>query len=401
MPDYSVARRLSPNAVALGCVSLLTAVSSAMIHSLLPIYLVRVLGASITTLGLIEGAAEAASALLKLFSGTLSDRLGRRKPLLVLGYALSAGVKTLFPLASSASTVLFARVAERLGKGLRDAPRDAFLADITPPEVRGAGFGLRLAMAFAGFVVGPLIATALMRISNDDYRLVFWGALVPAYFAVLLVLLAIKEEPRPRDACPPAIRWTDIAALPPALWWTIAMAGVLSLARFSPAFLILKVHDIGVDAAYVPLCLMLMYLMYSLTAYPLGMLSDRFSRRTQLGIGIFVLVVADILLANANDVWWTAVGTMLWGLHLGLTQGLMAAAIADAAPDRLRGTAFGLYDLAIGATAFAASATAGLLWQASGAHAAFGLGACIAAGALMMLRLAGLPDRYGSRTTLP
>jgi hypothetical protein len=242
----SARRRLSPNIAALGWVSLLTAMSSSMIYGLLPVFLVRVLGASAASIGLIEGLAEAANSLVKVLSGALSDRTGRRKPLVVFGYTLSAVVKTLFPFAAAPSTVLVARVADRLGKGIRDAPRDAFLADLTAPGTRGSGFGLRLALAIAGFVLGPFIAIGLMKLSGNDFRLVFWVALLPAYLAIAVLILAVKETGRlGGEARTALICRADFAALPWLFWWVILIAGLLSLARFSPAFLILKAHDIG------------------------------------------------------------------------------------------------------------------------------------------------------------
>jgi MFS family permease len=371
---------------------MLTAMSSAMIYGLLPVFLVRVLGVTMASVGLIEGVAEAANSFIKIFSGALSDRIGRRKPLVVFGYTLSTVVKTLFPLAGAASTVLAARVIDRLGKGIRDAPRDAFLADLTAPEIRGTGFGLRLALAITGFVVGPIVAMGLMKLSGDDFRLVFWTALIPAYLSIVLLLLAVKELPVAGDGdrrLP--IRRSDLASLPMGFWWAIVVAAVLSLARFSPAFLVLKAHENGVDAAYVPMILVVMYLVFSLTAYPFGILADHISRRLQLGIGAIILIGADAVLAAASTVWWTALGAALWGLQMGVTQGLLGATIADAATDRLHGTAFGIYDVAIGVTALAASAGAGMVWMVAGSAAAFLVGACIAAAAGLLLLLRPLP----------
>jgi MFS family permease len=391
--DTRLPQPLSPNIAALGCVSMLTAMSSAMIYGLLPVFLVKVLGASVAAVGLIEGVAEATNSFIKIFSGAASDWIGRRKPLVVFGYALSAVVKTLFPLAGSASTVLAARVIDRLGKGIRDAPRDAFLADLTAPEVRGSGFGLRLTLAIAGFVMGPLIAIGLMWLSGDDFRLVFWIALIPAYLSIIVLVLAVKELPVPHDSSVrrAPVRLADLAALPPPFWWAIVIAGLLSLARFSQAFLVLKAHDIGVDAAFVPIMLVVMHLVYSVAAYPFGILSDHVDRRLQLGAGIVILIGAHVVLAGATTVWLTALGAALWGLQLGVTQGLLAATIADAAPERLRGTAFGIFDMAIGVATFVASAGAGVLWMAGGPAAAFGIGACVAAAAALMLLLRPLP----------
>jgi MFS family permease len=368
--------------------------SSAMIYSLLPVFMVRVLGISIASVGVIEGTAEAANSLIKIVSGAASDWIGRRKPLVVFGYTLSAVIKTIFPVAGTVSAVLVARVIDRLGKGIRDAPRDAFLADLTAKEIRGEGFGLRLALAISGFVVGPLIAIGLMKLSGDDFRLVFWIALIPAYLSIVVLLVAVKELPFNHGADQPQlpIRRSDITALPAAFWWVMAIAGLLSLARFSQAFLVLKAHDIGVDAAFVPLVLVVMHLVFSLAAYPFGVLADHLDRRLQLGIGTVILIGADVILANASTVWLTALGAAFWGLQLGVTQGLLAATVADAAPDRLRGTAFGIYDVAIGVGTFVASAGVGALWMAGGPSLGFAFSACVGIAAALMLLLRPLPQ---------
>jgi MFS family permease len=376
---------------------MLTAMSSAMIYSVLPIFMVRVLGLSIASVGVIEGMAEAATSLIKIISGAASDWIGRRKPLVVFGYTLSAVIKTVFPVAGTASAVLAARVIDRLGKGIRDAPRDAFLADVTAKEIRGEGFGLRLALAIAGFVVGPLIAIGLMKLSGDDFRLVFWVALIPAYLSIVVLFIAVKELPFNPDENPrrfPIRR--DIAALPAAFWWVIAIAGLLSLARFSQAFLVLKAFEVGVAAAFVPGVLVVMHLVYSMAAYPFGILADHLDRRLQLGIGTAILVGADVVLASASTIWMTALGAALWGLQFGVTQGLLGATIADVAPDRLRGTAFGIYDVAIGVGTFVASAGAGVLWMAGGPSKAFAFSACVAIAAILMLLLRSLPQAMKS-----
>jgi MFS family permease len=398
-PD-SHATRLSPNVAALGYVSMLTAMSSAMIYGLLPIFMIKILGISIASVGVIEGMAEAATSLIKIVSGTASDWIGRRKPLVVFGYTLSAFIKTIFPVAETATAVLTARVVDRAGKGIRDAPRDAFLADLTAREIRGEGFGLRLALAIAGFVVGPLIAIGLMKLSGGDFRLVFWVALIPAYLSIAVLVVAVKELPRLNDEVLHrwAIRPGDIAALPAAFWWVIAIAGLLSVARFSQAFLVLKAFDIGVDAAFVPMILVVMHLIYSTAAYPFGILADHLDRRLQLGIGTVVLVAADVVLASASTVWLTALGAALWGLQLGITQGLLGAAVADAAPDHRRGTAFGIFDVAIGIGTFVASAAAGLLWTIGGPSMAFGFSACIAIAATCMLLLRPIDNSTARET---
>jgi MFS family permease len=389
---------LSPNVAVLGIVSLLMGMSSAMIYGLLPVFLVTILGASVTTVGLIEGIAEATTSAMKIFSGATSDWIGRRKPLVVFGYALSAVNKLLFPLAESASTVLIARIADRIGKGIRDAPRDALLADVTPSAIRGSGFGLRFALYTIGAVTGPLVAIALMALSADDFRLVFWIALLPGFASIGVLLIGVKEPP---NQSPDGRRWLpirrdDLALLSTSFWWAISIAAIFSLARFSPAFLVLKAHDIGIDAAFVPIILVIMYAIYSAAAYPFGILADRINRNLQLGIGAIILVCADVTLAGASTIWMTALGALLWGLQMGVTQGLLSAAVADAAPERLRGTAFGILDLAVGLATFAASAGAGVLWTFGGPAGSFIAGAALAAVVIIMLLSQSTPKRVRS-----
>ena len=394
VPEKQCAR-LSPNVAVLGIVSLLMGMSSAMIYGLLPVFLVTVLGASATTVGLIEGTAEATTSALKIFSGAASDWIGRRKPLVVLGYALSAVNKLLFPLAEAASTVLIARICDRIGKGIRDAPRDALLADVIPSAIRGSGFGLRFTLYTIGAVTGPLAAIALMALSGDDFRLVFWIALLPGLASIGVLLIGVKEPPNQR--CDggrwPPIRCSDLALLSAPFWWAIAIAAIFSLARFSPAFLVLKAHEIGVDAAFVPAILVIMYSVYSAAAYPFGVLADRIDRHLQLGIGAVILIGADLALASASTIWMAALGAALWGLQMGITQGLLSAAVADAAPERLRGTAFGIFDLAVGLATFTASAGAGLLWTLGGPAGSFVAGAALAAVVMVMLPFRPNPSR--------
>jgi MFS family permease len=388
-------RRLSPTILWLGSVSLLTAMSSAMVYGLLPLFLTKALGASAIVVGTLEGAAEATTSFMKILSGAISDRAGRRKPLLVFGYALSAFNKLLFPLATAVGIVVVARVVDRIGKGIRDAPRDAFLTDITPSEIRGSGFGLRIAFYTTGFVLGPVTAIGLMALSGDNFRLVFAAAVVPAFAAVIVLVWAVRET---AAHAPPAasgwpIRAADWRRFPAAFWWWIGIAGLLSLARFSQAFLVLKAHAVGVDAAFVPIVIVITHTVYAAAAYPFGVLADRLDRRIQLAAGIAVLIAADLVLMRAASFEATALGAMLWGLQLAVTQGLLAAAVADAAPAELRGTAFGVYELAVGLATFAAGAGAGALWAAGGAAFAFGAGAVVAAGAMVAL----LIDRWRRR----
>jgi MFS family permease len=357
--------------------------------------LVTVLGASTTTVGLIEGVAEATTSVIKIFSGAASDWIGSRKPLVALGYALSAVNKLLFPFAETASTVLIARIADRIGKGVRDAPRDALLADVTPSAIRGSGFGLRFALYTIGAVAGPLAAIALMTLSGDDFRLVFWVALLPGFASVAVLLIGIKEAPNQRlgDRWRYPVRRNDLALLRAPFWWAISIAAIFSLARFSPAFLVLKAHDIGIDAAFVPMILVIMYSIYSAAAYPFGVMADGVNRHLQLGIGAVILVAADLVLASAGTIWMTALGAALWGLQMGVTQGLLSAAVADAAPERVRGTAFGILDLAVGLATFIASAGAGLLWTLGGPAGSFVAGAALAAVVIVILLLQPMSKR--------
>jgi MFS family permease len=383
--------RLPSGVIALGLVSLCMDLSSEMIHSLLPVFLVTTLGASALAVGLIEGIAEATAAIVKVFSGALSDRLGRRKPLVLAGYGLAALSKPLFPLATGIGAVLTARFVDRIGKGIRGAPRDALIADLTPPPQRGAAYGLRQAMDTVGACAGPLVAMALMAASDDNFRMVFWVAVVPALACVLLIVFGVREPERPATARQVRlpIELPSLARLSGRFWWVVVFAAVLTLARFSEAFLLLRATDLGLAATWTPLILVVMNVVYAASAYPFGLLADRASRRQLLGWGIALLVGADLLLASAVDLWWVAGGAALWGLHLGATQGLLAALVADAAPAQLRGTAFGIFNLATGVVLLIASTVAGLLWAAVGPAWTFYAGAAFSSLALLGLLLAG------------
>ncbi len=379
-------RRLPRHVAVLGVISFLTAMSSAMVYGLLPVFLVRVLGATIVSIGFIEGAAEGIMSFARIVSGLASDLIGRRKPLVLLGYAVSALNKLMFPLAGTVFVVLAARVIDRVGKGLRDAPRDAFLTDVTPAKIRGSGFGLRLSFYTAGYVIGPVAAMVLMATSDDNFRLVFWIAVIPAAIAMLILFFGISETVPKK--CPPRrlrLHRGDLALFNAPFWWTIAVASLLSLARFSPAFLVLKAHSVGVGVAFVPIVLIFMHVVYAAAAYPFGILADHIDRRLQLVIGAAVLVAADLTLANATAAWVAVVGAGCWGLQMAVTQGLLAASVADAAPERLRGTAFGIYDMAVGAAAFIASSAAGTLWAAVGSGSAFGLSCVLAVATIILL----------------
>lgn len=383
--------RLPANVIALGWVSLLMAMSSQMIHGLLPLFLVAVLGASAGSVGVIEGVAEATNSLARLFSGAASDWLGRRKPLVVIGYGLAALSKPLFPLADAVWTVLLARFFDRTGKGIRDAPRDALLADELTPDVRSMGFGLRITFFTMGSVLGPLIASAIMFAGGSDIRLVFWIAVIPALLCVVVLVFAVREAPPATTSPRSRISLRGVRTLPALFWWIVAIAALFELARFSQAFLLLKAKDVGVEPALIPLFLVLMSAVYGLTAYPCGVLADRADCRLQLAAGAAILLTSHVVLAAADTALGAAAGAALWGLQMGVTQGLLAATIAEAAPAHLRGTAFGFYYLVDGIVSLLASSAAGGLWMLGGAVATFSAGASLAAVALLMLLVAPLP----------
>lgn len=365
---------------ALGFVSLFMDASSELVHSLLPVYLAGTLGASAFAIGMIEGTAEALALIVKVFSGYLSDAFGKRKPLVLLGYGLAAVVKPLFPLAGSVGVVVAARFLDRIGKGIRGAPRDALIGDLAPLEVRGASFGLRQSMDTVGAVLGPLLAIGLMVLFVGDIRSVLWFAVPPAVIAVALVLFAVREPAGTahRPARLPISR-AGLAQLGTAYWRIVLVGGLLSLARFSEAFLVLRAAERGLSNTYVPLVLVVMSLVYTVTAYPAGRLSDRIARRSLLLAGIALLVAADVVLALADTPALVLVGVALWGAHMGLTQGMLATLIADVAPPQHRGSAFGMFNLVAGIALLVASALAGLLWDADGPALTFVIGGCLAA----------------------
>ncbi len=352
-------------------------ISSEMIHSLLPVFLVTVLGASATTVGLIEGIGEATASISKLFSGWISDRVGRRKMLTVIGYGLGALSKPLFALAPTAAWVLGARFSDRLGKGIRGAPRDALVADLVPSTLRGAAYGLRQSLDTVGAFAGPLIALALMAAFGGDFRLVFWLAVIPGLFAVAILVLGVREPVRAKSdgESRAPIRWTELGRLRGSFWVVVAVGAILTLARFSEAFLILRAQNLGLANALVPLVLVAMNVVYAVSAYPMGALSDRLDRRLMLAAGFAVLIIADLILAFAPNVWIVMLGVGFWGLHMGMTQGLLAALVADTAPVQLRGTGFGLFNLASGIALLLASLIAGVLWEEVGPSATFLAGA--------------------------
>ena len=361
--------------------------SSEIIHALLPVYLVTVLGASMVSVGFIEGIAEATASITKIFSGALSDWLGKRKWLAVIGYGLAAFTKPIFPLAPSIGWLVAARFIDRIGKGIRGAPRDALVADIAPPHLRGASFGLRQSLDTIGAFLGPALAIGLMWLAANNFQAVFWVAVIPAFLAVALLIFAVDEPERHaglRKVRSP-LSVAELKRLGIAYWWIVGIAAVFSLARFSEAFLILRAQAVGLPVMLVPLVLVLMNFVYALAAYPAGALSDRANRITILGIGFGFLVVADLVLAFADTIQGVAFGVALWGLHMGFTQGLLATLVADTAPPELRGTAFGMFHLLGGLALLAASVLAGVLWESVGPQTTF-----LAGAVFTVLALAGL-----------
>ena len=377
-------RKVPGTVWALGLVSLFMDVSSELVHSLLPVFMTGVLGASMVSVGLVEGVAEATASIVKVFSGALSDRLRRRKPLLVLGYGLAALAKPLFPLAGSVALVLGARFLDRIGKGIRGAPRDALIADITPRESRGTAYGLRQALDTVGAVLGPLAAIALMLALSSNIRSVLWLAFVPAIVSVAVLLLLVRDPPVLKHGNERA-SWRSIGALPRHYWAVVALGAVLTLARFSEAFLILRAQDAGIALAFVPIVLVVMNVVYTAVAYPAGVAADRGARRALLLSGLAALIASDLLLAASATPSALFAGVALWGVHMGLTQGLLATLVADASPASLRGTGFGVFNLVSGVALLAASLIAGWLWASYGAAATFYAGAAFTTVALLGL----------------
>ncbi|WP_028007439.1 MFS transporter [Solimonas flava] len=375
---------------ALGFVSMFMDISSELVHSLLPLFMVGVLGASMTTVGIIEGVAEATASIAKVFSGALSDRLGERKRLAVLGYGLAALTKPIFPLAGSLGWVFAARFLDRVGKGIRGAPRDALVADLTPPPLRGTAYGLRQALDSVGAFVGPLLAIVLMAVFADRIHWALWVAVLPAFIAVALLMVGVREPQagvRTPGVARPPLQLRELRRLPSRYWLLLLLGAVLTLARFSDAFLVLRAQDVGLPLTWVPAIMVVMNVIYAASAVPAGVAADRVSARTLLIAGIALLIAADLVLAAAATPAVAFAGAALWGLHMGLTQGLLAKLIADTAPAALRGTAFGFFDLLSGLALLLASVVAGALWSVYGAGATFLAGAVFSALAMTGLLL--------------
>ncbi len=387
---FKILRQIPSSIWVLGFVSLLMDISSELVHSLLPIFLVASLGASVATVGLIEGIAEATALIVKVFSGALSDYLGNRKWLAVFGYGLGALSKPFFAIASSSGLVFGARLTDRIGKGIRGAPRDALVADIAPPHLRGASFGLRQALDTVGAFAGPLLAVGLMLLWANDFRRIFWIAVIPAVMAVMLLAVGVREPAKQittKRTNPISLQ--SVKKLTRQFWWVVAVGAMFTLARFSEAFLVLRAMQGGMSIALIPLVMVAMNLVYAISAYPFGKLADSTEHRKLLMIGVGMLIAADLVLAHGNH--WTTVllGATLWGLHMGMTQGLLATMVAETAPAELRGTAFGLFNLFSGVALLTASTVAGLVWDGFGASATFYLGAFFSVITLGLLAVRG------------
>jgi MFS family permease len=376
---------------ALGLVSLFMDISSEMIHGLLPVFLVSVLGASTGMVGLIEGVGEATASISKLLSGWLSDLLKKRKALTILGYGLGALSKPLFAIAPTASVVLAARFSDRVGKGIREAPRDAMIGDLVLAGLRGAGYGLRQSLDTVGAFAGPLLAIALMAALHDDFRLIFWLAVIPGLVSVFVLAVGVREPPHPVTATQAPLRFADLKTLGKVYWMVVGIGAILTLARFSEAFLILRAQNAGLPLALAPLVLVVMNIVYALSAYPLGALSDRVDRRLMLGMGFTALIAADLVLAAAPNLWIVMAGVALWGLHMGTTQSLLSALVADKASANLRATAFGVFNFVSGVALLLASLIAGLLWELIGPSATFIAGAGLTVIGLLLLIRARTP----------
>ena len=392
-PAVPTLRQIPAGIWVLGFVSLLMDISSEMIHSLLPLFMVTSLGLSVVAVGIIEGLAESTALIVKVFSGALSDYLGKRKGLAVLGYAMGALSKPLFALAPGIGLVVTARLIDRVGKGIRGAPRDALVADIAPAHLRGAAFGLRQSLDTVGAFLGPLLAVALMLLWANDFRAVFWVAVIPGVLAVALLWFGLREPEHKGKAVVRInpIQRAQLRRLPAAYWWVVGIGAVFTLARFSEAFLVLRAEQVGIALALIPLVMVAMNLIYAASAYPFGALSDRMSHATLLTLGLLVLIAADLVLASSNGIAGLLTGVALWGIHMGMTQGLLATMVADTAPADLRGTAFGLFNLVSGIAMLLASVLAGLLWDAWGAQATFLAGAGFCAIALLVILVRRAP----------
>ena len=387
--NQSIFRQIPKGIWVLGFVSMLMDISSEMIHSLLPLFMVTSLGMSAFAVGVVEGIAEATAMIVRVFSGALSDYLGKRKGLILFGYALGAFTKPVFAFTSSIGLVLAARFLDRFGKGIRSTPRDALVADMAPECLRGASFGLRQSLDTLGAFFGPLLASSMMLLWCDNFRMVFWVAVIPGVIAVVLVIVGVREPERKtvRQSGNPLSLY-KFKQLGPAYWQVVAIGSIVMLARFSEAFLVLRAQQTGIPMTFVPLVMVVMNCIYAMTSYPFGKLADSTNHSTLLIIGLCVLLIADIALAVGGH--WSVIlaGVAFWGIHMGMSQGLLATMVACTAPEKLRGVAFGCFNLVVGVTALFSSLTAGFIWDTWGASSTFYMGAsfCIISIVMILLR---------------
>lgn len=389
-------RRLPATVLALGVVSFWTDLASEMIYPLLPVFLAGTLGAGAVALGAIEGAAESVAALTKLASGWWSDRLARRKPLVVVGYALAAAVRPLVAFAGSWGHVLAIRLADRVGKGLRGSPRDAWVADAVDPAERGRAYGFHRAADHAGALVGPLVAWALLAGLGLGLRELFLWALVPGAVAVLVLVAFVPEGPRPAHApahtpgeARPQLR--GAGRLERRFWLYLAILFLFTLGNSTDAFLLLRATDLGVPTTLVPLLWALHHLVKAAFSTWGGSLSDRWGRRPLLVGGWLLYALVYLGFAGASDAWHVWALFVAYGLFFAATEGAEKALVADLVPAARRGVAFGWYHLAVGLGALPASLLFGLLWQRWGAGVAFGTGAGLAVVAALGLAVVGAP----------
>lgn len=370
---------------ALGFVSLLMDISSESIQGVLPIYLISSMGATATTLGLFEGVTEAMALVVKVFSGSLSDWMKKRKPLVIAGYFMGAISKPLFALANSVSMIFFIRLFDRIGKGVRGAPRDALMADIVPNNLRGQAFGLRQSLDTIGAFIGPILAMIVLSISNNDFSLLFWIAAIPGFLAVGVLFFGVHEKERSESIRPMSrLQFSDLKNFKKDYWLVVLLGCIFQLSRFSEAFLILKGKELGLPIESSPLVFIVMNIVYALTAYPIGNLSDKIGRSFFLIMGFIILIVADVLLATTSSIYLTFIGIALWGLHMGFSQGVLSAMVADTCPPQYKGTAYAFYNLFSAVALMLASTIAGSLWDNFGSQMTFFTGAGLAMVSLLL-----------------
>jgi MFS family permease len=387
-------RKIARNVYALSAVSFFTDASSEMIYPLLPVFLTVTLGASAESLGIIEGAAETTAALLKLASGWWSDRVRRRKPLIAFGYGLASAARPLVAIAQSAGQVLAIRVTDRVGKGIRGAPRDALIADSVDPSVRGKAFGIQRTSDHAGAVVGPLLAFAVLNWWHTPLRKVFWLAAIPGAIALAIAIFVVQEqhaEPASKESVA-----TSPSLLPKRFWGVLGAITLFTLGNSTDAFLLLRATQLGVPVALAPILWAMLHVVKSSTSTPGGVLSDRVGRKPTVVAGWMIYAVVYLGFARATAAWHAWALFAVYGVYFGLAEGPERALVADIVPGGRRGTAFGWYNLSIGIAALPASIVFGWIWDRSGPHTAFLFGAAIAG--LASLALLAVPSSSsGSR----